>query len=300
MAVYLREFATQAAYEAAQSSLMLPNVSLIDETNGVAYNPSSPEPPSDPRLIVAYNVTDSSTLTKLFATNQSEAPDITFVEAEIDGVEVDVSNVTSEEFKYQLSIGEHIVKYTLKDTATIGNSTFYGCDRITSVIIPDCVTTIGYSGVFGGCTNLTNVTIGNSVTYIGNGAFESCSSLTAVSIGNSVEFIDGNVFNGCSELISITIPNSVETIANNAFSGCTKLTSVSIGTGISYIYDTVFCNDRNLASITINATTPPTLGLYPFTNNASGRKIYVPSASVEAYKAASGWGEYAADILPIQ
>ena len=39
MAIYLKKFATQAAYEAAQSSLILPNVSLIDETNGMKYNP---------------------------------------------------------------------------------------------------------------------------------------------------------------------------------------------------------------------------------------------------------------------
>ena len=39
MSIFLKQFETQAAYEAAQSSLILPNVSLIDETNGVEYNP---------------------------------------------------------------------------------------------------------------------------------------------------------------------------------------------------------------------------------------------------------------------
>lgn len=39
MAIYLKKFETQAAYEAAQSSLILPNVSLIEENNGVAYKP---------------------------------------------------------------------------------------------------------------------------------------------------------------------------------------------------------------------------------------------------------------------
>ena len=46
MAKYLKKFETQAAYEAAHSGLILPNVSLITETNGVAYNPSSPVPPT--------------------------------------------------------------------------------------------------------------------------------------------------------------------------------------------------------------------------------------------------------------
>jgi hypothetical protein len=46
-------------------------------------------------------------------------------------------------------------------------------------------------------------------------------------------------------------------------------------------------------------TTPPTLEYEVFENNASGRKIYVPAASVDAYKAAEGWSEYADDIEPI-
>ena len=46
MAVYLKEFETQAAYEAAQSGLILPNVSLITDNNTMHYNPSSPVPPT--------------------------------------------------------------------------------------------------------------------------------------------------------------------------------------------------------------------------------------------------------------
>ena len=46
MAVYLKKFETQSAYEAAQSSLILPNVSLTVDNNVVHYNPSSPTPPT--------------------------------------------------------------------------------------------------------------------------------------------------------------------------------------------------------------------------------------------------------------
>ena len=34
-----------------------------------------------------------------------------------------------------------------------------------------------------------------------------------------------------------------------------------------------------------------------FYNNASGRKIYVPTESVEAYKAAKYWSDYATSIV---
>lgn len=43
---YLKKFETTAQYTAAQSSLILPNVSLIEETHGVAYNPLQPTPPT--------------------------------------------------------------------------------------------------------------------------------------------------------------------------------------------------------------------------------------------------------------
>ena len=46
MAIYLKKFETQSAYEAAQSSLILPNVSLTVDNNTVHYNPSSPVPPT--------------------------------------------------------------------------------------------------------------------------------------------------------------------------------------------------------------------------------------------------------------
>ena len=46
MAIYLKKFETQAAYEAAESSLILPNVSLTVDNNTVHYNPSSPIPPT--------------------------------------------------------------------------------------------------------------------------------------------------------------------------------------------------------------------------------------------------------------
>ena len=47
MAIYLKKFETQAAYEAAESGLILPNVSLIADNNTVHYNPSTPTPPHD-------------------------------------------------------------------------------------------------------------------------------------------------------------------------------------------------------------------------------------------------------------
>ena len=70
-----------------------------------------------------------------------------------------------------------------KDITEIGDSAFNGhltdCNKLTSVTIPDSVTTIG-DWAFYSCESLTSVTIGNSVTTIGTGAFSDCSSLATV------------------------------------------------------------------------------------------------------------------------
>ncbi|MBR4757667.1 MAG: hypothetical protein IK084_02555, partial [Bacteroidaceae bacterium] len=76
-------------------------------------------------------------------------------------------------------------------------------------------------------------------------------------------------------------PSTTTSIGTNAFAGCTSLA-------------TVICR----------ATTHPSIGTYfgydgTFSNNASGRKIYVPSGTGATYKAASGWSTYANDIYEL-
>ena len=157
---------------------------------------------------------------------------------------------------------------------TIGKQAFKECSNLTSVIIPNNVTTLGYEAFYG-CESLTSVNIGDGVTEIGGWAFQDCSNLTSVNIGNSVKTIVEGAFDWCTSLTSVTIPDSVTTIGNWAFHYCGNLTSI-------------YCK----------AITPPTLGgAFVFDNNGSGRKIYVPAESVDAYKSATYWSEYADYIV---
>ena len=132
----------------------------------------------------------------------------------------------------------------------IGDYAFRDCTGLTSVTIPNLVTSIGVSA-FSGCTGLTSVTIGNSVTEIGNNAFYGCPGLTSVTIGNSVTSIGKSAFNGCTGLTSVTIPNSVTSIGNYAFHGCSGLTSVTIGNSVTSIGSDAFSSCTGLTKVTI-------------------------------------------------
>ena len=79
---------------------------------------------------------------------------------------------------------------------SIGDSAFYGCRGLTSVVIPNSVKSIGYDA-FADCSSLTSVSIWNSVTSIGDEAFMFCYSLTSVEIPNSVTSIGSNAFDKC-------------------------------------------------------------------------------------------------------
>ena len=181
-------------------------------------------------------------------------------------------------YNYSYSIGGNLI---IPDTVTYNGSTysvtsigdyafFYlycACTSLTSVTIPNSVTTIG-EGAFVYCTSLTSITIPNSVTSIGSNAFDECFSLTSITIPNSVTTIGGGAFSYCTSLTSVTIPNSVTSIGVGTFRECTSLTSVTIPNSVTSIGGSAFSNCSSLTSITIpNSVT--TIGGDAFQNDTN-------------------------------
>ena len=215
---------------------------------------------------------------------------------------------------------DSLTSITIPDSVTtIGSRAFYGCTSLTSVTIGNGVTSIG-SSAFSGCTgelivncnipsatypdggafyeaDFTKVTISNSVTTIGSYAFRDCTSLTSLTIPDSVTEIGACVFHRCTSLTSVTIPDSITEIGDSAFRDCTSLTSLTIGNGVISIGSWAFDDCTSLMEVYCKPITPPMGGYLMFDNNASGRKIYVPTESVEAYKSASYWWDYSGKIF---
>ena len=121
--------------------------------------------------------------------------------------------------------------------------------------------------------------------------------ITSVTIPNGVTSIGDYAFEYCYGITSIDIPNSVTTIGNYAFrsAGLTTITLPENLTSIGYM---AFTSTQYLQSFIFLATTPPTLQVDAITNG-NNCPIYVPSASVETYKAANRWSNYASRIYPI-
>ena len=131
------------------------------------------------------------------------------------------------------------------------------------------------------------------VTQIGEYAFGDKTSLVSITLPRQVAVIYDSAFYGCTSLSQIDLKN-ITSIGSYAFEKCTSLTSVTIPDSVTLIGYGAFYNCSSLTSVYCYATTPPTLnGTDVFDNNAANRKIYVPAGSVEAYKSATYWSEYA-------
>ena len=137
------------------------------------------------------------------------------------------------------------------------------------------------------------------MTEIGDSAFYGCSGELIIN-SNSLAAEAHTYSNGWlagSKFTSLIIGNSVTSIGDYAFEGCESLASVTIGNGVTSIGNCAFRDCSSLASVYCKPITPPTGNSFMFYLNASERTIYVPTESVEAYKSAKYWSDYASDIV---
>ncbi len=122
-------------------------------------------------------------------------------------------------------------------------------------------------------------------------------------IPNCVEGIGSYAFGrGSTGLSTVVIPDSVKYIGYLAIfpqplfiDGIDNLT---IGAGVTEIAGELACR----GTLTIKATVPPTVTSNPIFNGEAGSpsKIYVTKESVEAYKTAENWSQYADIIFAIE
>ena len=145
---------------------------------------------------------------------------------------------------------QNITSVKMPDTITsIGKLAFWQCSKITGELrIPNSVISIG-DGAFTACSRLTgSLTIPDTVISIGKWAFDGCSGFTgSLTIPDSVTSIGWSAFSDCRGLTgSLTIPDSVTSIGSKAFSDCRGLTELRIPDSLTEIENYVFSGCRGL------------------------------------------------------
>lgn len=142
----------------------------------------------------------------------------------------------------------------------IPNYAFGSCNALTSITVPEGITTIG-TAAFAGCTQASSITLPDSLVTIGDRAF-ACS-------------IDGDN----KQLTALTIPENVVTIGASAFYGYTALTTVTVeSTKLDKPGDAAFGNDDMSAysgQQTVGDVTVENGGTTFKTPNAEITKLFV-------------------------
>lgn len=156
------------------------------------------------------------------------------------------------------------------------NNLFINGQKITDLVIPSTVTTIGQYAFYG-CSSLNSVTISEGVKYIGTRAFASCTNLASITLPTSIMSIGGSAFEmsgimgpmaGDYRLDFNIAANSIEDYCNsetnellqthsnstylvNLLINGTKLTELTIPATVDTIPEYAFCSCNDLTKITI-------------------------------------------------
>lgn len=192
---------------------------------------------------------------------------------------------------------------------TIGTYAFMKCPNLTSITIPDSVTTIKDgavresgiinspftenskctslgNNVFYKCASLEKVIIPKGLTQTQNetgndgGLFDRCTSLTTVTFaeGSQMTFIGNRTFNGCSSLVNINFPERLEKIGNSAFHS-TALVSVKLPNTLKEIDGRAFQNCKSLVEVRLGASFTKSLNISVF-YLSTAKYFYIPKTAV--------------------
>ena len=154
--------------------------------------------------------------------------------------------------------------------------TFLGAS-ITNLILPEKFESIGISALQ--YTALKSIKLNKNLKSINKAALKQCYELDSVELPDGLIVIDDDAFAGCSKLTTITIPESVTNVGAGAFSSNDKMSIIYCKPSVPPVCSTRSSYDGPLGHTSV-----------------SGKIIYVPMESLDAYKKAEGW-EYHKSLI---
>lgn len=207
-----------------------------------------------------------------------------------------------------------------KSITTLAVDSFQYCRNLKKILLPETLVTIGdYSlsyirkleiptfprnlarineHAFDGTALAGELILPRSLEVLGRGAFQEC-LLSIVELKGPLD-MEGRAFASNPNLKKISIPEGVTSIKDSTCLSCYSLQKVELPSSITEIGNAAFNTSGALSFLYVKATTPPTLGSsYALPAVIEIQKIYVPAESVEAYKSATNWANYAEKIEAI-
>lgn len=192
------------------------------------------------------------------------------------------------------------ISFADKDANPLKKSTNIYVDGVLTknLVLPQSVSAYAFYA-----TNIESIESKSEVESIGDYAFYGCHNLKSVDISKGVTTVKDYAFCGCNALSSVTFSEVLTTIGMHTFESCRAIASITLPSSITSIGRDAFYNCTTLKEVCCLATTPPQSIEYygrwtAFDLNAADRKIYVPFESIDAYKSAFGWSNYADYIEP--
>ena len=230
-----------------------------------------------------------------------------------------ISNINIEEVTFDCTTVTSLVKgmtsikkISLTDKVTsICDHAFSGCSGLTSITIPKNVISIG-EAILWGCEGITSIIVDLENTKYDsrnncNAIIESSQNILIQGIKNTiipntVTTIGNRAFAQCFDYYSgvshIAIPNSVTSIGDMAFGACDGLNSIDLPNNLASIGRKAFASTR-LQRIYCHAKQVPITDSEAFISMNSITTLWVPAGSINAYKAAEPWKNFA-EILEME
>lgn len=182
-----------------------------------------------------------------------------------------------------------------EDSYCIGDGAFSGFTGLTSITIPNSVTSIG-SNAFYDCTGLTSIIwdAGNypDLSSAKESPFNDC-KITSITFGENVTSIPKYFCSGMTNLKTVTFPQCLTSIRHYAFDGCTGLTEITLPENVNRIGPNALAGCTNIKTIYCRSQEPPVCGNSALDSiDTWDCTLFVPEGAESLYKAADQWKEF--------
>lgn len=174
---------------------------------------------------------------------------------------------------------------------TIGSMACFDCPNLYAVNLPSTLQSIAHDA-FANCPNLRSIVLPPSLKRIDRCAFVGSYSLRTINIPEGITSLPVDCFVS-SGLCSITLPTTLRALERGVFYDCRSLRSITLPANLQTIGDYCFHRCDSLLEVRCLNPVPPVITDIFADTTGLHRTLYVPAESVDSYRLAQYWSEFA-------